>query len=396
MAANLAGAMEHLLGQALEHEFPGAPYFETEVKSGTLKKVYELVLPATQSPDGRVAVDKTLRTLLRQIANPLLLGEMGMDATHFVLSQHWKTHFDRRAADSGSPTITVGQLRGWIDDPKPTGLPKEAENLVILLFAAQTNRTFYRHGGPYDPTLPTLPDDCELRTVHLPPADQWDAAVKRAGSVFGVASSRLLSAANVGMLSAELKKKAEMVRRPCQTYCRRLQERMKCLGIVPENTDRVKTAVATLAIVEKLHAAEPTNVIGLLAKADIATSEAAMGECVGKAAELEGNLGTAGWDIFEAIGKLGDERKAAAEAILAEVQQAISSDEHVMALAPTLTGAQARAVRLLTKAVEIPQPKPGVVTPPLNTPVQPLITPGKRVVGQGTKQDLSAAAAKDF
>jgi len=119
-----------------------------------------------------------------------------------------------------------------------------------------------------------------------------------------------------------------------------------------------------------------------------------MGECVGKAAELEGNLGTAGWEIFEAIGKLGDERKAAAEAILAEVQQAISSDEHVVALAPALTGAQARAVRLLTKAVETPQGKTPIVT--TVKPDKPLVSPGKRVVGQGTKQDLSAAAAKDL
>jgi hypothetical protein len=396
VAANLGGAMEHLLGQALEHEFPGAPHFEAEVKSGTLKKAYELVLPATQSPDCRVAVDKTMRLLLRQIAEPLLLGEMGLDATHFVLSQHWKTHFDRRTADSGNPTITVGQLRDWIDDPKPMGLSKEAENLVILLFATQTNRAFYRHGGPYDePTLQNLPDDCELRMVHLPSADQWEIAVKRAGNVFGVAGSRLLSAANVGTLSADLKKKAEQVRRPCQTYCQRLQDRMKSLGIVPEGTDRMKTTVATLSIVDKLHAAEPANVVGLLAKAGIATSEAAMGECVGKAAELEGNLSAAGWDIFEAIGKLPDDRKTAAEAILAEVRQAISSDEHVIALAPALTGAQARAVRLLTAAPPVPPVIPPIM-PPAKPPVTPPITAGKQIVDQGTNPNLTTAAAKEL
>ena len=58
VAANLAGAMQHLLSQALEHEFPAAPHFETEVKSGVLKKVYELVLPATETPDGRVLIEK--------------------------------------------------------------------------------------------------------------------------------------------------------------------------------------------------------------------------------------------------------------------------------------------------------------------------------------------------
>src|SRR5271165_5786989 len=69
VAANLTGAMHHLLSQALEHEFPAAPNFEAEVKSGAIKKVHELIEPATQTPDGRQAIEKTQRLLLRQIAN---------------------------------------------------------------------------------------------------------------------------------------------------------------------------------------------------------------------------------------------------------------------------------------------------------------------------------------
>lgn len=395
VAANLAGAMQHLLSQALEHEFPAAPYFEAEVKASSVKKVYELVLPATQSPDSRLAIEKTQRLLLRQIANPLLVGEMGADATHFVLGQHWKTHFARKTAETGS-VITVGQLRTWIDDPKPMGLPKEAENLIILLFAAQTNRTFYRHSGPYEPTLPTIPDDCELRTVHLPAHQVWELAVKRAGSIFGVVGSRLLSAANVGTLSADVKKKAAEARRACLSYGQRLKHRMTGMGVASESTDRMKTAVATQTIVESLDAAEPSSVVDLLAAAEIATSEAAMGECRSKAAELEGNLETAGWDIFEAIGKLTDDRQQAAKEILAEVRQALSSDEHALALAPALTGAQAQAVRLLTKSME--PPKPPIVTPPIQPPVKPPALPpvakGKKIVGQGTKQDLGMTDAK--
>jgi hypothetical protein len=276
------------------------------------------------------------------------------------------------------------------------GLPQEAENLVILLFAAQTGYTFYRHGGPYEPTLQTLPDDCELRKVDLPSPDAWEVAVQRAGSIFGVAGRRLLSAGNVSILSAEAKKKAEQVRRACETYRQKLHMRMACLGLTPESTDRMKTAVATQTIVGLVVAAEPANVIGLLARAAVATSEASMGECVGKAAELEGNLETAGWEIFEAIGKLDDERKATAAEILAEVQQALAADEHVMPLAPALKGAHARAVRLLTKPVESQPAKPGVVTPPLKPPVQPPITPGKRVVEQDTKPNLTLSAAKDL
>jgi hypothetical protein len=39
-AANLAQAMQSLLDQALEHEFPGAPKFEAEIRTGNLSKVH--------------------------------------------------------------------------------------------------------------------------------------------------------------------------------------------------------------------------------------------------------------------------------------------------------------------------------------------------------------------
>lgn len=215
VAADLAGAMQHLLSQPLHHEFPAAPHFEMEVKTGVLKKLYELVLPATETADGRVLIETASRPMLRRVANPLLLGDMGADATYFVLGHHWKTHFARKAAETGSP-MDVKHLRKWIDDPQPMGLPSEAENLVILLFAAQDAYTFYRHGGPYEPTLQVLPDDCELRKVHLPDAGAWDTAVRRAGSIFGVGGHRLLSAGNVRNLAAEVKKTAETARRPCE------------------------------------------------------------------------------------------------------------------------------------------------------------------------------------
>jgi len=398
VAANLAGAMQHLLSQALEHEFPGAPHFEMEVKSGVLKKVYELVLPATETADYKVLIETTQRPLLRKIANPLLLGDMGIDATYFVLGQHWRTHFGRKAKETGSP-MDVKHLRKWIDDPRPMGLPQDAENLVILLFAAQDDYTFYRHGGPYEPTLQTLPDDCELRKVKLPDAGDWDAAVKRAGSIFGVAGHKLLSAGNVAALAADVKKIADQARRPCDTYRQKLHDRMAGMGIAPEGTNRMKTAQATQKLVGLVSAAEPANIVGLLARAEVATSEAAMGECRSKAAELEGNLETAGWEIFEAIGKLGDERKVTAAEILADVRKALAADEHVTALAPALKGAHASAVRLLTKPVP-PPPKPPVVVPPVDLPptptppAKPPLPQGKKIVGQGAKQDLALADAR--
>jgi hypothetical protein len=305
------------------------------------------------------------------------------------LGQHWKTHFGRRAAETGSG-LSVGQLRRWMDDPKPMGLPKDAQNLVILIYAAQTSQTLYLHGAPYEATLSNVPDACELRKDKLPEASDWEAALKRAGSIFGVAGLRLLSAGNVNTLSAECKKLASDKRRACQSYTQRLKQRMAELGLTPETTDRLKTASATQMLVDKLAVGELNAIVKQLASANVETSETAMGECVGKAAELEGNLDTAGWQTFELIRKLPDAHQPTAQKILTDLRSALASDEHVMELAPALRSAQAQAMRLLEKLVEV---KPLTTPPPISPPPT---KQEKQIVEQDSRQDLTLLAAKEL
>ncbi|MEZ6051280.1 MAG: hypothetical protein R3C02_07835 [Planctomycetaceae bacterium] len=123
--------------------------------------------------------------------------------------------------------------------------------------------------------------------------------------------------------------------------------------MTPETTDRMKTANATQMLVDKLSTAEPSAIVKAIASASVETSETAMGECVSKAPELEGNLDTAGWQTFELIRKLPEEHQSTAKAILADLQKALASDEHVLELAPALRSAQAQAMRLLEKLVEV-------------------------------------------
>src|SRR5262249_40100200 len=190
---------------------------------------------------GRIEVERPLRPLVRQIANPLLLGEMGPDATHFVLGQHWKNHFTRKAAQTGSG-LSVAQLRAWLDHPRPVGLPKEAANLVILVFAEQTTRSFHLHGGPFDATLTNLPDSLELREQKLPDEAAWNLAVQRAASILGVTVSPLQKAGNVSALASQAKAKVGEHRSGCQGYARRLREKLAGLGIT--EAPRLKTAQA--------------------------------------------------------------------------------------------------------------------------------------------------------
>jgi hypothetical protein len=165
------------------------------------------------------------------------------------------------------------------------------------------------------------------------------------------------------------------------------------LGMTPDGTDRMKTAAATQMLVDKLSAAEPNAIVKTLASANVETSETAMGECVGKSAELEGNLDTAGWQTFELIRKLPAEHQKAAQAIISELQNALASDEHALQLAPALKSAQAQAMRLLGKIVEPDPPirrQPGPTPPEPPSPVK-----GKRIVSQDSKHDLTLADAKE-
>ena len=143
-----------------------------------------------------------------------------------------------------------------------------------------------------------------------------------------------------------------------------------------------------------MSAAEQAAVVRLLAKATVATSETAMGECVSKAAELEGNLDTAGWQTFELIKKLPSEHQATAQAILKDLKEALAKDEHVIELAPALKSAQAQAMRLLEKLVE---KKPDIIPPKITPPrIEPPIEKEKKVVEQDSKQDLSLSGAKEI
>ncbi len=52
----------------------------------------------------------------------------------------------------------AADLRRWTDQPDERGLPREIQNLLILVYADQTNRSFVRYGGNYTPTLDDLPE----------------------------------------------------------------------------------------------------------------------------------------------------------------------------------------------------------------------------------------------
>ena len=397
VAANLADALRDLLNQALASEYPGAPEFGEEVKIGGLRKVQAVVEEAIASPDERSLVDKPLRALVRGLANPLMLGELGHDKTHFVIGHHWRKHFLQRA-DSGGH-IRVSDLRDWIDEPRAMGLPKEAENLIILTFAAQTNRTFFRHGGPWDVTLASIPDDCELREQSLPTESEWELGRERALQIFQVTSSPLRSASTVIALAAAVKKAAAEQRTNVAGYRNQLNERISRLGMRPDRSERVLTATATARLVQALADAADDAVIQTLADAKVESTASAMGECLTKSSQLLGTLSGTNWEIFDAITNLGAEHQSRADAILKSMREAILRDEHAIALGPALTSAQSQALRLITDAAAPAASSGGGVRVTAEKTLPPVIPPPpaqKQVIEQDSQADLDIDSARSL
>jgi hypothetical protein len=168
-----------------------------------------------------------------------------------------------------------------------------------------------------------------------------------------------------------------------------LRERLTGLGVA--DAPRLKTAQATQTLVDRLHATDGDAVVGVLAAAEVATSEPAMGTSLKSAGELAATLEAFNWEVLDAVSRLTDERKAGAARVRQIVCEALTADEHAIALAPALKEAQSKAVRLLTQSTPAPTP----VAPPVEKPVTvtPLPTTPK-TIQSGEKSGLTLTEAQ--
>ena len=374
VAANFKQALTSLLSQALQKQFPAHPMFDDDanLRPAALGRVLEEVTRAIQTPDGRIIVDQSKRRELRQVANPLKLGDMTTESA-FVLGHHWKNHFDRKEAEHGGP-VTVAKLREWMDEPQRWGLQRDLQNLVLIFFATHAQMNFHLHGRLIEPEITDLPEEAELRTQRLPSQNDWEEAGKRAASIFGVVAPPLLNAVNTAKLATDIKAVAQQYKTPADqlvplvaNLCQR----------VDANTAsaRIKTARATKALIDSLATAEGVPVIEGLARAAVETSASAMGTSLKSCQALGEKLRQTNWQLLEAVRQLTDHRKTEAEAIWAALKDAAQKDEYVMPLESSLRTAESRAIALLA-AVTVPPVAPPV-TPPVVPVVPPPVTPGK-------------------
>jgi hypothetical protein len=394
-AASLRQALEQILDQIFTYRFPRHPRFETRITAKELRKVWDVASQATRAPQGRVEVEKELRQTVRQIANPLDLGEMHEAA--FVLNDTWRNHLTRGAAAAG--TVTVGKLRAAFDQPEARGLPRDVQDLLILVFAEQTNRSFFRYNAPQKGDLGQLQDDYELREQKLPSGSVWDAARDLASRIFGFTVPSFLAASTVSALRQSLDEAFKPLRKPCSDLVETVRSWSGTFGLEsgPEGTQtpRLRTALAMQTVVEELSAAPADRALETLAEATLATSAEAMARSWRTAEEIVRSLRSAPVSLLTSLVQIEDERRPRAEAILAGLREALSRDELAVDLQGAVQKAVAEAAGLLATRAQVVPPGPHPPGPPLPSPPLPPEEAGRRwreIQGE-TCADLDAAAA---
>jgi hypothetical protein len=325
VGATMKDALDALLDRLFEHRYSAHPIFEQEVRALALKQVLEQVQKAAAEPQQRLFVENhAVRRTLAGLAAPLKLGTMSQ--THFVLSPQWAEHFSRMHAQAGGGPMTVTRLRDWIDQPNAIGLTSEVQNLVVLAFAAQADRTLVRNGAPAPASIDRLDGEVELREQPLPDEGVWERARARAGSLFGLAPGEVRKGATVSQLAAELKERATAARPVLTDLANVLRARMEAIGVASDASSRMATLRSASALISDLAAApDALQTIDTLAGAELLTSEAAVGRALGSATSLRSYLASVQWEAIDAAASLRDHRAGAAETIRARLAEALES-----------------------------------------------------------------------
>lgn len=360
--------------------------FETEVRRPGLRRVLEVVERAAAHPDTRAEVDRPARNEVRQIAVPLRLGEMG--ETHFKLERRWLDELERKHAQHGGDTLSVRGLRELIEAPERRGLDRDVQNLLILTFALQKGLRLTLHGRPASASIDRLDDALVLEAQALPDPKVWDHAVKLANTVFRIEASPLMNARNVAELAQALRRAAGEHREAVSALADSLEARLDARGIRTADTDRFRTTEATLSLLSALDHAEDDAVVQALARANVQTSDVAMGQCLRSAREVAVSLASNEWNVCDSAGGLAEPYRERAREIATDLDDALRRDEHAISLLEVLPRCHDRALKLLTTA-SAPAPH----APP--EPPTPKPPTGSDTEGRGTQTGYRTVAAAD-
>jgi hypothetical protein len=394
-AADLRSALDSLIEQALDGQFPAHPNFskdELRLTAGLVQQAYEKIREALEAPDGRVAIDRDLRKKLRPLLEPLELAQVGEQ--FLAVKTVWFDRFDPQEAQLPHRSATVGDLRKWINEPNRRGLPDSLENLIILTYATQANRLLTLQGIPLPGSLTGLRDDILLERQKLPDQKTWELVCDRTSHMFGVTIPVLPTLANLQKLNDQVSELNKKFGPDVANYQGKLQLVLPAVVGVYADLPRYKTAVAMNALCEAIQRAKkPLEVFDAIRSMPV-TSPSAMGEVFKQAAKVHRAIDQVRLDVFEKLGQVSDEPRAGVAGMLRrDIQDALRVDEHVTALESIVGRWLNDSMKLLLDVPHEPilPPLPPISQPDVPPPLPPVSVSSDKMLIKGQRKTTGIA-----
>jgi len=388
--APFTDALRSITDQLLDRQFPDHPDFDPErtgyvVKQADVKIVLDGVRKAVESGDGRAEIEqKPHRAVIRRIAEPLKLGTMGEAV--LTIGRHWTQQFEQRAGRAAQGELRVSELLEWLDpEPHRLGLDPLVAQLVIAAYAEQTNRSFFKYGGPVVVEPPQIKSEFTLRLQPLPTDDEWDAARERSYKLFGVGRVGPPVARLVRLFVEMLAREAQRHRDDAHQLVNRLEQHADVLGLdIDAREGRLATARHAADVIDMIvSSADGVEIIKLFAQADLGGPAERVRKSLSAARTLADVLRHGPWEQLSMIRQLSSPFDVEAKTILAQLSSVARDDELTRSLAPALGRAKDDAVALINRAIVM-------VTPPPPPPPKPPAGGGATVTRTVASDEIPA------
>jgi uncharacterized membrane protein YgcG len=354
----LRDAFLNLTGELLTWSYPGKPALPEDEKTparAELNKVLKYAKLAAADPTKGVAVDQADQKIIRRICNPLRLGEL-IDHRYVLTASTcwWSGHLTQGAARKDyTKHFPVHVLRSLLDEPEARGFDRELQNLIIAVFAEEQQLAWYQGGDAttVDVVQAIADHGMELRQIELPGETLWEAARAHAGGIFGVPVPGWLSPAAMAALAQAVRTEAARYRAAVPVLAQRLEQHSATLRLDPQaSSGRLYQARKVAQMLEKLSGESDNRVlIEVLAAADFAIDDAAVGKVFKTADAVSRALADAQWSLLNAVQQRAAGGEAEAERIMQELAVNARHDAHAADLVEALRVAGNAATELIVK-----------------------------------------------
>jgi hypothetical protein len=252
--------------------------------------------------------------------------------------------------DAINEAPTVDQIRKRLDPGGQRGLLAEVADLEAMVYAIAARREILRGGAALkEPTLGKLPGDAELVEAPLPDERVWQEAVDRAGKLFGIAlPGRARNARNLRQLFEKVQAaRVAAVRDRADALVGVLGRRA---GFLPEKAPRLATAECAAALLARIDTKDPVELAQALGTFEVgASSWPSLQRHIQHAAKVGRVLEEEVYfNVFE---ELRHSEQGGAQALLAQVTEALGADELNVDLAARLPVLSAEGQQILRPRV---------------------------------------------